>query len=449
MSVRAAMPPLQARLSRVFNNMAKGSQGAPLTVNVVADALMIACDSLHKFAADENPKELAVLATQQWVPLLRDLLQAAGWLYPCFMPSSRLALHVKQGARVAWQRCMRLSASLIGQLQAPDEAAFQLLVEPRSQPQIPGEILVENGICEMSSARASGNVSGTWLRAAHNPGPAVGSWLCMMVLMLLWQPGPASQSYVAVIEMTLLHDCCTYCNMLSPFLDCILLHGVHAGVLTWLDHLAARLTPGVMQEMAAAEVGGVVTAVMVLWGLLARDWTKRGIAPLSAVAMLQPSLLHLTRRVALLPLNARVLAGQDKDNQRTAYIQLGPIVRLYGAVLRQDWMQWKDPSGPLATSASKARSSQGCTTHSMWSDEQIAALDLYQVRWTAPPPWVVHIVGACVWTGACPSVYGQAWILLQAQPKLHQRVASQHQTTHGYSQQDMSQAAQDMRTASD
>jgi hypothetical protein len=72
---------------------------------------------------------------------LQDLVHVAGWLSPCFMPSSSLASDVKQQAWVGWQLCMSWVVTLLTKydyLRHPNMEVFQRLVKARSRPPVPG-----------------------------------------------------------------------------------------------------------------------------------------------------------------------------------------------------------------------------------------------------------------------------------------------------------------------
>jgi hypothetical protein len=138
------MAPLQASLNRAFSCMAAGSQRDAVTVKAAAKEVFAACNNFQTHITTNLAEQPAALATQQWLPKLRDLLQAAGWLYPCFLPSSSLAPDVQRTAWLAWQRCMTLFDLVMTLHSALEEEAMWLLLEPRSQPQIPGEMAVSD-----------------------------------------------------------------------------------------------------------------------------------------------------------------------------------------------------------------------------------------------------------------------------------------------------------------
>jgi hypothetical protein len=124
------MPSSKEALDKAFKQMARGSQADAGTVTAVAEALW----SLFNGLGDpKDAKELGHRLQHH----LRDLLQAAGWLYPCCMPGSLLPPDAQYEARAAWQRCALLCCQVFKQ-SVKDKARFQLLVKPSSRPQIPG-----------------------------------------------------------------------------------------------------------------------------------------------------------------------------------------------------------------------------------------------------------------------------------------------------------------------
>jgi hypothetical protein len=112
--------------------MAKGSQEEVRTVRAACERLI---PSLRPYKGARITKE----AQAALLPSLLDLLQAAGWLYPCFMPSSRLAASQQLLAEEAWGLCMHLAADLLTDDCFNDMAAFHQLLQARSSPQVPGE----------------------------------------------------------------------------------------------------------------------------------------------------------------------------------------------------------------------------------------------------------------------------------------------------------------------
>jgi hypothetical protein len=124
------MAGLQKTLERSFSKMAHGSQNSPPTLRAVTDLLS---QPLIKLTRMRSAKQVALLE-----PHLQDLLHAAGWLYPCFMPSSRLAPNQQEAAMSAWSNCMFLANEFLFHYPARDMAALLPLLEPRSRPQVPG-----------------------------------------------------------------------------------------------------------------------------------------------------------------------------------------------------------------------------------------------------------------------------------------------------------------------
>jgi hypothetical protein len=126
------MASLQASLNKslreALSGMAGGSQDDLATVAMaLAGLLNPVCSAKHR----EN--------VQQLQPCLRLLLQVAGWLYPCFMPSSRLDPAVQGGAQEVWSSCMYLANGILQHHPPTHMPAFLALVQPYTKPRVPGE----------------------------------------------------------------------------------------------------------------------------------------------------------------------------------------------------------------------------------------------------------------------------------------------------------------------
>jgi hypothetical protein len=163
--------------------------------------------------------------------------------------------------------------------------------------------------------------------------------------------------------------------------SCVLLcwRSIPAGVLMWLDRLAAQLTPEVVQQLAAANITRVVAASLSVWSELSQGCPDPGTYPHAAMLMLRPGLLNLARRVALLPADTHAAAGRDSNAQATACDQLSWIMHIYGTVLKLEWRQWP---GLETRPGSRGGASgiSGQTTSGLWSSDQTAALQMCQVK---------------------------------------------------------------------
>jgi hypothetical protein len=113
-------------LERAFSRMAVGSQDSDATVG---DVSALIAQSLRDASSTEQ------LAAQ---PGVGYVVQAAGWLYPCFMPSSSLAPPVKAAAFWAWCSCMAFANKILYDYPVQDMAAFRLLLSPSRRPWVPG-----------------------------------------------------------------------------------------------------------------------------------------------------------------------------------------------------------------------------------------------------------------------------------------------------------------------
>jgi hypothetical protein len=126
------MASLQATLNKelreALSKMAAGSQDDVVTV-ALASARLLGTASSDKYRQH----------VRQLQPCLRLLLQAAGWLYPCFMPSSSLDPMLQAGVQEAWGSCMFLANGILSSNPLPHMPAFLALVQPYTNPQVPGE----------------------------------------------------------------------------------------------------------------------------------------------------------------------------------------------------------------------------------------------------------------------------------------------------------------------
>jgi hypothetical protein len=74
------------------------------------------------------------------LPSLELLLQAAGWLYPCCMPSSSLPAALQTTAQEAWSKCMHHALAMAAEQRLlSDMEWFKGLLLPGTEPQVPGE----------------------------------------------------------------------------------------------------------------------------------------------------------------------------------------------------------------------------------------------------------------------------------------------------------------------
>jgi hypothetical protein len=127
------MASLQNSLSRALAIMAQGSQSDPQTVMAAVPPL--AGVGRRQGSDDEDGEQiLKSLCT------LRDLLHVAGWLYPCFMPSSTLPESVQDAAANACMACLSRSSNALLCYKPSDCSGLMLLGEPRIRPRVPGEL---------------------------------------------------------------------------------------------------------------------------------------------------------------------------------------------------------------------------------------------------------------------------------------------------------------------
>lgn len=122
------MQAMQPIVDRAFRHMAQGSQADARTVKAVAGCIL----QLRQFSQGSFGARYDIA---------QDLLQAAGWLYPCFMTSSRLPLELQEHARHAWRGCMCLANSVMAQHPLTTVEALQRVSGARSRPQVAGELL--------------------------------------------------------------------------------------------------------------------------------------------------------------------------------------------------------------------------------------------------------------------------------------------------------------------
>jgi hypothetical protein len=135
---------LQKVLGKALSIMADASHDNPRAIQALEVCL---CGTLTDCVRRLGPSQLAALQ-----PHLRNLLQAAGWLYPCFMPSSRLAPQVMGSAVETWVCCMTLANQILYRNLPTSMTAFQFLAEPRRRPQVPGGFAADQPL----SGEASG-----------------------------------------------------------------------------------------------------------------------------------------------------------------------------------------------------------------------------------------------------------------------------------------------------
>jgi hypothetical protein len=88
---------------------------------------------LTAIMVNKAPEQVAAL-----VPQLQDLLHAAGWLYPCFMPSSRLPPHLQHAAMEVWITCLFWVNNILFYNELRDMANFVVVLKPCRRPQVPG-----------------------------------------------------------------------------------------------------------------------------------------------------------------------------------------------------------------------------------------------------------------------------------------------------------------------
>jgi hypothetical protein len=120
---------LNRELQDVLSTMAGGSQDDLATVASVSLRLW------HALRAPQYRQN-----TEKLRPSLRLLLQAAGWLYPGFMPSSSLHPDVQAVVQQAWTSCMHLAHSILSHDSLDHMPAVLSLVQPHDRPQVPGEL---------------------------------------------------------------------------------------------------------------------------------------------------------------------------------------------------------------------------------------------------------------------------------------------------------------------
>jgi hypothetical protein len=127
---------LDRGLNQALCKMAGGSQEDPATV---AGALLCLIKTLESDQYWSKPEGLQ--------PCLRPLLQAAGWLYPCFMPSSRLTTALQSAVQDSWVKCMYLAYSISAGQKHHSMVAFQALLQPYRKPAVPGEGIALGEVC--------------------------------------------------------------------------------------------------------------------------------------------------------------------------------------------------------------------------------------------------------------------------------------------------------------
>jgi hypothetical protein len=118
-------------LDRVLAKMAKGSQcNSETLIDMVISSQGVLKGVETAF---NNTKVLAALQ-----PRVRDLLQAAGWLFCCFSDRSQ-SEGMQALARGACTAFLEMASNVLIQFPPTDFMAVQQLLEPRSRPQVPGE----------------------------------------------------------------------------------------------------------------------------------------------------------------------------------------------------------------------------------------------------------------------------------------------------------------------
>jgi hypothetical protein len=125
------MASLEDIVGRALSSMAQGSQTDAKTV-LAAVSPIIAYDTQPTNSRDTR-------GYSELPPHVRDLLHAAGWLYPCFMPSSTLPHNLQEAAFQAWMCCTSEACMALKMYEPPHVNILLSLGEPRYQPRVPGE----------------------------------------------------------------------------------------------------------------------------------------------------------------------------------------------------------------------------------------------------------------------------------------------------------------------
>jgi hypothetical protein len=127
-------------LDEAFAHMASDSLSEDLALTSAATSIM---KGIEDFSMTQYT-QLQAMPPAEMQPIIRGLLQAAGWLWYHTGPSSGLSHSAVDSAALCWYRCMRVVSDLLllqsTSGRAWDTPAFQHLLTPRSRPQIPGEL---------------------------------------------------------------------------------------------------------------------------------------------------------------------------------------------------------------------------------------------------------------------------------------------------------------------
>jgi hypothetical protein len=133
------MASFQALLGQALSIMANSSQDSPATVKALA--------CLRTPVTDVFRLLLGAAEAAALEPRLRDLLHVAGWLYPCFMPSSSLAPDVQSNAADTWICCIALAEQILKHNPPTNMTAFQSLVESHRRPRVRGASTGHTSAC--------------------------------------------------------------------------------------------------------------------------------------------------------------------------------------------------------------------------------------------------------------------------------------------------------------
>jgi hypothetical protein len=168
---------LNRDLREALSKMAGGSQDDLGTV-ALASAQLIGAASNTQYQGH----------VRQLQPCLRLLLQAAGWLYPCFMPSSRLNPIVQAGAQQAWASCMCFVQNILQHQSLTHMPGFLALVQPHTNPQVPGEYpSLLSMLLPVLTARLDSLEQQQWIRAGLHHSSMSSAWLAVSLpVMLCW-----------------------------------------------------------------------------------------------------------------------------------------------------------------------------------------------------------------------------------------------------------------------
>jgi hypothetical protein len=117
---------MQAILDEAFSHMARGSQDDPRTVKAVTDSLL-------------NLRKIASFRFEALCPMVQDLLQAAGWLKECFLPSTSWHSEHFTAAWTAWRVCVNMANEALLDHPLDTAAALRAVSGARNRPRVPGE----------------------------------------------------------------------------------------------------------------------------------------------------------------------------------------------------------------------------------------------------------------------------------------------------------------------